>query len=64
MDETLDVGFSGMHLTVWPSMSDTPDIRLRSGITSFASTCDCHILPFPAHSNKTVTMNPARSPEA
>lgn len=64
MYEMINVGFSGTHLTECSRTTDTPDIRLRSGITSFASTSDYLILPFPAHSNKTVTMNPTRSPEA
>ena len=44
-------------------MPDTPDIRPRSGVTSFVSISNYCILPFPAQSNKAVTMNLTRNPK-
>ncbi len=41
MYEKIIVEFSGIHLTVYSSMPDTPDIRLQSGIASFASIFEC-----------------------
>jgi hypothetical protein len=48
MDEPPNVDSSDLHLTVWPSMTNIPDIRLRSVITPFASISDGFILPFHA----------------
>lgn len=64
MYEEINVEFSGIHLMVYSSMPDTTDIRLQSGIASFASIFECFIFPFLAQSNKTMTRNLLRSPGA